>query len=222
MSRSWTRPEERRLAELYQQGAPVDGLATEFGRTEAAVRGKVREMGVRRGAGYTPRGRRRRIDYAQAYALRAEGLSWPEISERLGCSHVAARRSALIHAAEQSLPAPADRIQKPAPPPSPPLYWHHPARPGRTLCGRTSTGELVATSYRSVDCPDCLSAGLPEEGPAANCGLLGRQAYQLHAQGQTWGQVGAQLLKNTGHVWCAARSYARRERLPWPPSSEAA
>ena len=103
-----------------------------------------------------------------------------------------------------------------------PLYWHYPAEPGHTLCGKASTGELVAHSYHSVDCPDCLKRGDPGTASTPACGPLGRLAYQSHAEGRTWKQVGALLVRNGGAVWDAARAYARRERLPWPPVSEAA
>lgn len=46
MMRSWTVEEERELIELYRQGLSVEALAAKYGRSEDAVRMKLKRLGV--------------------------------------------------------------------------------------------------------------------------------------------------------------------------------
>lgn len=85
MSARWGRVHERILLVAYPEGADARKMAQVMGRTEAAVRSKVRALGLRR-RGAPPRSRRRWTadEVERMAAMIADGMAREDIAAELG------------------------------------------------------------------------------------------------------------------------------------------
>jgi hypothetical protein len=160
----------------------------------------------------------------QAYELRASGLSWEKTAEAAGCNPSSVIDRARKHALANDLPWPPKvRVVRKHSPRAEKSYQ-------RGVVDKVPWKQ-VAEELGYKSCQSALNSakayarrlGLPYEAKGRGAGPRKKerlqQAYEMRQNtGATWTYISSKLsYRSPRSAFNAARTYARKNGLPWPP-----